>query len=141
VKARRYDAEHREERIARDRRYSASPKGKASRARAAAKRRKKLDVAEKFIWTPMRFCFFCGIEVFIDHPFNDPQRAVMDHYFPLDDSKIAKKNKKYGGHQPNNIVTACNRCNCRKQNKDPFEFTVKLQMEELFNNYGLTPIW
>lgn len=50
-------------------------------------------------------CHYCRLEVYTDVDPNHPRRATVDHKHPR---------SKGGGHRPDNLVTACRRCNNEK---------------------------
>lgn len=50
-------------------------------------------------------CHYCRLPVRTDVDQNHPRRATIDHKQPR---------SKGGGHRPDNLVTACRRCNNEK---------------------------
>lgn len=54
-------------------------------------------------------CLFCGADL---HNV-EPRGITLDHVTPQ---------SKGGTNQPSNLATACNRCNCSKQDKDLADF-------------------
>jgi len=98
--------------------------GKAMARRRSSMRRAKAKEAEgeEFNWTPDTHCHYCYKEVSIDLPPQHPDRATMEHIYPLSKKRLDPMWHQFCTHFEDNITTSCWECNRQKDNKHPLQF-------------------